>query len=124
MIGGSLFEVYLGGHTGRNTNRLYWRLRKEHNADVDDLVTPMKTDQNKELMKKYLDLYYGFLLYSMTSNTTKATQLSFNMTFSMNYLGLSRSGMKMLGDFGFGSKLSSFDKYKKQLVIKEANKIR
>ena len=110
--------------TGRTTNRAYWKLRNAHNADRREIVTPVQRAHNDELMNEHRDRFYGFLLYGMMSNTTKSMSLSFNMTFSMNYFGLSRTGIQIMGDFGYSCKLSSFDKYKKLLVTKEANKVR
>ena len=122
--GGQMFETFLGGFTGRQTNRLFYKLVKQHNADSSVLVTPMSDADNKILMDNNRDCYYGFLLFGMQSNTSKSMCLSFNFSFSLNYFGLSRNGIKLMGEFGYGMKMSTFDTYKKKLIRTEAKTVK
>ena len=114
--GGALFEVYLAMFAPMATSTMIIKLVKHRRVANLPASTPMDPAQNSELMAKFLNRYYGFLIYWMNSVCVRTQKQTFGFTYAMDFYGLSRSGQNILSDFGYGFPLRSHDSQKRRAV--------
>ncbi len=111
---GWLFEIYMEQAASFSNYRL-WRSilktsttdaqrveRKQYSSD-DDL------DQMDVLIQNSLSEYVGWLIYHVASIGTNGRRQLFYLSFVCRFYGLSRAGLDLLSQFGFGVSLTMFD---------------
>jgi hypothetical protein len=69
---------------------------------------PVDHADNLALYNKNESMFHGYLLYHCNSVSSKVVVQMFFSTFASKFHGLSKTGIKMLGKYGFLSKLTTF----------------
>ena len=64
---------------------------------------------NKKFMAKLENKFYAFLLYWLNSATKNTSCQTFAVSYMCSFFGLSRSGINLLGELGFGLKENNYD---------------
>ena len=105
-----------------------------NNATVDDrrllqsLVRDSRESRGKIPFSKFEPLYNKYknkfyLHYLQHLSGAGARFQRFFLSFLFEFKGVSRSGLEVMGSFGIGLPLSSYDRYRKEAVVKADKRI-
>ena len=106
---GQLFVFFMSSAGSYTDNRLFSKLYSQ-SCTMD---IPIDGDQQEYFINRCCGSYAGWLLYHLNAVGSTARRQMFYITFVSTFFGLSRSGVQLLKDHGYGVSLDMYDDYRK-----------
>ena len=101
---GYLFEFYMSFASSWTGNRQWLSLC--HNLPEDEAMSTQTQDQ---LKRDYGTRFIGWLMLHVMNTGNKGKMQMFYITFCAHFFGLSRQGIELMSQYGFGVTLDMFD---------------
>ena len=118
---GWLFEYYMWTSSAYSAYRR-WNVLLELESTQQN--GQLSEEFQVELSKNYGIAFMGWLLLNVGNMGTHGRRQLFYMTFTNRYFGLSRDGINVLAQYGYGVTLDMFDKMFKATELASLDKIR
>ena len=119
-MGGVLFEYFMDLCSGWAIHRR-WTHQVKLCHDNDCIMTE---ETQNDFIKQCHVRFIGWLLVHIGCIGSNGRHQLYYLTFVLQFLGISRLGIKLLGDLGYGVHIDMFDEMRRESTEKASLKVR